>query len=92
MWGIYRVSDGRFLRRLWETQPIPQAAVDAGEIVIREVPPEILDFTEPSLTRWDGERVVHDIARLTAIPTRPAPEPARRPGLFLRLKKMIGIE
>ncbi len=90
MWGIYRVSDGRFLRRLWETQPIPQAAVDAGEIVIREVPPEFLDFIAPSLTRWDGEEVVHDTARMKATPARP--EPARRPGLFRRLKTMIGIE
>lgn len=92
MWGIYRVSDGRFLRRLWKTQPVPQAEIDAGEIVVREVPPWLLDVGAPSLTRWNGvfRMVEADTARMKVTPTRS--EPARRPGLFRRFKKMIGIE
>lgn len=59
--GIYRVSDGRFLERLWPTQPQPQ--VEAGEVVVRPIPSDWKDVL--SHTRWDGSSVVPDMARIT---------------------------
>ncbi len=63
MRGIYNVSDGRFVKRLWDKQPMPQEAIDAGDVVVMDVPDALIDEDEASHTRWNGEEVVADTVR-----------------------------
>lgn len=63
--GVYSLPDGRFLRRLWDSQPMPQADIDAGDVAVKDIPQALIDADELSHTKWDGSAIVADGARIT---------------------------
>ncbi len=67
--GVYSLPGGRFLRRLWDTQPVPQADIDAGDVVVKDIPQALIDADELSHTKWDGSAVVADTTRITETAT-----------------------